>query len=96
MARRDGLALHPGLAAGGRYLTVKISLRDRPGELSNISRIISETDANVTRVDHTRIGGSLSLGDVSITIDMETKGHEHCRQILRALEAEGYHPVVVH
>ena len=71
-------------------------LVDRPGELTRISGIISSLDANVTGVDHTRIGGSLSMGDVSITIDMETKGHEHSRAVIAALEAEGYEPVVVH
>ncbi|MFE7631496.1 threonine ammonia-lyase [Kocuria sp. NPDC057446] len=85
-----------GLSAAGRYMTIKMMLTDRPGELARISQLIAVQDANVTGVDHTRIGGSLSLGDVSITIDMETKGHEHCREVLRALEAEGYHPVVVH
>lgn len=88
--------IQSGLAAGGRYLTVKMSLRDRPGELSNISRIISETDANVTRVDHSRIGGSLSMGDVTITIDMETKGPEHSEQVLGRLRSSGYQPVVQH
>lgn len=88
--------IQSGLAAGGRYLTVKMSLRDRPGELSNISRIISETDANVTRVDHSRIGGSLSMGDVTITIDMETKGREHSEQVLGRLRSSGYQPVVQH
>ncbi|GAA4759639.1 threonine ammonia-lyase [Citricoccus nitrophenolicus] len=88
--------IQSGLAAGGRYLTVKMSLRDRPGELSNISRIISETDANVTRVDHSRIGGSLSMGDVSITIDMETKGPEHSERVLGRLRSSGYQPVVQH
>jgi threonine dehydratase len=85
-----------GLSAAGRYMTIKMMLTDRPGELAQISKIIAGQDANVTGVDHNRIGGSLSLGDVSITIDMETKGHEHCRQVLRSLEAAGYHPVVVH
>ena len=53
-------------------------------------------DANVTGVNHTRIGGSLSMGDVSITIDMETKGHGHCDHVIDALESHGYRPVVVH
>ena len=35
-------------------MTVKMMLSDRPGELATISRIISENDANVTGVDHTR------------------------------------------
>ncbi len=85
-----------GLSAAGRYMTIKMMLTDRPGELALISKVIAAQDANVTGLDHTRIGGSLSMGDVSITIDMETKGHDHCREVLRALEAEGFHPVVVH
>ncbi|WP_237200508.1 threonine ammonia-lyase [Rothia nasimurium] len=84
-----------GLSAAGRYMTIKLMLNDRPGELTTISRIISECDANVTGVDHTRVGGALSMGDVSITIDMETKGVEHCKQVIAALEAEGYKPMVV-
>lgn len=85
-----------GLSAAGRYLTIRLMLTDRPGELTTISRIISENDANVTGVDHTRVGGALSMGDVSITIDMETKGSDHCREVLAALEAEGYKPIVVY
>ncbi|MBG6083997.1 threonine ammonia-lyase [Zhihengliuella flava] len=84
-----------GLSVAGRYLTVRMMLDDRAGELATISRVIAESDANVTRVDHTRIGGSLSMGDVAITIDMETKGHEHSETVLNNLRAEGFQPVVV-
>lgn len=85
-----------GLSVAGRYLTVRMMLDDRAGELATISRVIAESDANVTRVDHTRVGGSLSMGDVAITIDMETKGHLHSEQVLQNLRAEGFQPVVVH
>lgn len=84
-----------GLAVAGRYLTVRMMLDDRAGELATISRVIAESDANVTGVDHTRIGGSLSMGDVAITIDMETKGHLHSEQVLDNLRAEGFQPVVI-
>lgn len=86
--------IQSGLSAAGRFLTVRMALRDRPGELSTISRIIAETDANVTRVDHTRIGGSLGMGDVFITIDMETRGAEHSEEVLGRLRSAGYQPVV--
>lgn len=84
-----------GLSAAGRFLTIRIMLTDHPGELATISRVIAECDANVTGVDHTRVGGSLSMGDVSITINMETKGPDHSNEVLEALEAEGLHPMVV-
>ncbi|HEV7167208.1 MAG TPA: threonine ammonia-lyase [Micrococcaceae bacterium] len=85
-----------GLAAAGRFMTVRMMLDDRPGSLATISRIIAENDANVTGVDHTRVGGSISMGDVSITVNLETKGHEHGEQVLTALRAEGFQPIVVH
>jgi len=84
-----------GLAAAGRYITVRMMLQDRPGELATISRVIAENDANVTRVDHTRIGGELSMGDVAITIDLETKGAEHSEFVLQALREVGYDPLVM-
>lgn len=85
-----------GLASAGRYLTVKIALRDRPGELQTISRIIAENDANVTRVDHSRVGSGLTMGGVHITIDMETRGRDHSEQVLTALREAGYEPMVQH
>jgi threonine dehydratase len=85
-----------GLSAAGRYLVVRMLLTDRPGSLATISRIIAESDANVTGVDHTRVGGSISMGDVAITINMETKGHEHCELVLNNLRAEGFQPIVIH
>ncbi len=85
-----------GLAAAGRFMTVRMMLDDRPGSLATISRIIAENDANVTGVDHTRVGGSISMGDVSITVNLETKGHEHCEHVLTALRTEGFQPIVVH
>lgn len=83
-----------GLSSAGRFLTVKIALRDRPGELQNISRIIAENDANVTRVDHSRVGAGLTMGGVHITIDMEIRGREHSEQVLEALREAGYDPMV--
>ncbi|QEP06437.1 MULTISPECIES: threonine ammonia-lyase [Glutamicibacter] len=83
-----------GLSAAGRFLTIRMMLPDRPGSLAQISNIIAESDANVTRLDHTRIGGSLSMGDVAITIDLETKGHEHSKTVLNNLRAEGFDPQV--
>jgi threonine dehydratase len=85
-----------GLSAAGRYMTVRMMLDDRPGSLATIARIIAENDANVTGLDHTRVGGSISMGDVSITVNLETKGHEHGEQVLSALRAEGFQPIVVH
>ncbi|WGH94358.1 threonine ammonia-lyase [Auritidibacter ignavus] len=85
-----------GLLAAGRYLTVRIPLRDRPGELKNVSRIIAEAEANVIGVDHTSIGPSLGMGEVYITINMETRGHYHSDHLLEKLRESGYEPEITH
>ena len=61
-----------------------------------ISRIIAENDANVTRVDHSRVGAGLTMGGVHITIDMETRGRDHSEQILEGLREGGYEAMVQH
>lgn len=85
-----------GLAAADRFLSVKLMLKDRPGELAMIARLIAESDANVIGVDHNPIGRDLSMGDVSIVINMETKGEEHSALVLNSLRAEGYEPLAIH
>lgn len=85
-------SIQVGLAANGRYMGVRIPLRDRSGELATISRIIADAEANVVRVDHTRVGPEFSMGGVHITIDMETRGHEHSELVLTALREAGYRP----
>ncbi len=34
------------------------------------------------------------MGRVAITIDLETKGHEHAEVVFDALRAEGFEPIV--
>src|SRR5699024_2379161 len=76
-----------GLSAADRFLTLKLMLKDRPGELAQISKIIADTDANVIGVDHSRIGGELSMGDVSIVINLETKGQERSEEHTSELQS---------
>ena len=45
-----------GLAASDRYLKLKLLLPDRPGQLARVSNLISEVNANVVEVLHTRHG----------------------------------------
>ena len=83
-----------GLAADRRYLKVVIPLPDRPGQLTKIAGIISDANANVVEVLHTRHGTGLQITEVAIEIHMETRGPEHVELVLARLRAEGYRPEV--
>ena len=84
-----------GLAASDRYLSLRIGLPDRPGQLAEISRLIAEANANVVEVLHTRHGRGLQISEVELEVSIETRGPEHREHVVSTLRAAGYDPRVV-
>jgi threonine dehydratase len=85
-----------GLAASDRYLKLRVMLPDRPGQLARTSQIISEANANVVEVLHTRHGRGLQISEVELEVSVETRGPEHSAQVLERLREAGYDPRVSH
>lgn len=83
-----------GLAAGERYLKLRIPLPDRPGQLARTSEIVAAQNANVVEVLHTRHGTGLQISQVELELHIETRGPEHADQVLGALRDAGYEPRV--
>ncbi|GAA4736533.1 threonine ammonia-lyase [Amnibacterium soli] len=84
-----------GLVTSDRYMTLRIGLPDRPGQLAVISAIIAEANANVVEVLHTRHGSDTQISEVQIDISVETRGKPHQAAVLERLEQAGYQPRVV-
>jgi len=83
-----------GLSASGRYLTLRIMLPDRPGQLARISELLAEATANVIEVLHTRHGTGLRISDVELDVSVETRGPEHRQHVVDTLRAAGYDPQI--
>jgi threonine dehydratase len=81
-----------GLAASGRYLTLRIMLPDRPGQLARISELLAEATANVIEVLHTRHGVGRQISEVELDISVETRGPDHRQHVVDTLRAAGYDP----
>jgi threonine dehydratase len=81
-----------GLAASDRYLSLRIGLPDRPGQLAEISKLIADANANVVEVLHTRHGRGLQISEVEIEVSVETRGRDHAALILDTLRSAGYDP----
>ncbi|MCQ4082217.1 threonine ammonia-lyase [Streptomyces sp. RB6PN25] len=79
-----------GMAAAGRYLSLRLRLVDRPGALALLLGVLSEVDANVLDVSHVRTEPRLGLTEAEVELHLETKGPEHCAQVRRALSDAGY------
>jgi threonine dehydratase len=82
--------LRHGMAAAGRYLQFWVRVPDRPGSLSALLAMLAEADANVLEVEHVRTNATLGLDEVEIAVQVETKGHDHCEQVIAALRERGY------
>ncbi|WP_418958780.1 threonine ammonia-lyase [Streptomyces tritici] len=82
--------LRHGMAAGGRYLSLRLRVTDRPGVLANLLGVLSEVDANVLDVGHVRTDPRLGLTEVEVELHLETKGPEHCAEVESALREAGY------
>jgi threonine dehydratase len=83
-----------GLAAAGRFSTLRVRLPDRPGSLAAVLATLAEADANVLEVEHARLDPRLSLDEVEIEVQVETRGPAHRDAVLEALEGAGYRVVV--
>jgi threonine dehydratase len=79
-----------GMAAAGRYLSMRVRLVDRPGALAGLLGLIAELGGNVLDVEHTRTSGALSIGEVEVALRMETRGPRHRVEVLDTLRASGH------
>ncbi|OEV00586.1 MULTISPECIES: threonine ammonia-lyase [Streptomyces] len=82
--------LRHGMAAAGRYLSLRLRLSDRPGALAALLGELSLADANVLDVGHVRTDPRLGLDEVEVEVHMETKGPQHCVEVASGLRAAGY------
>lgn len=69
--------MQTGLAAAGRYLTVRIRIKDKPGSLAKLLSEIGAAGANIMDVFHLRTDPMLALDEVAVNLTMETRGQEH-------------------
>jgi len=82
--------LRHGLVSAGRYLQMDVRVPDQPGSLAGLLGVLATTGSNVVSINHDRTGADLGVAEVQIRVELETKGTEHCREVLSALRGEGY------
>jgi len=78
-----------GLVFDGRMTRLRITVRDRPGGIASITRIAADAGANVVEVDHRRSFADISVGDVEIELQLETRGRDHVEEIMGRFVSAG-------
>lgn len=79
-----------GLLMSGRNYAMSIELPDKPGQLLQVSKIISDLGANVIAVHHERSNEGSSVTGCFLRIEIETRNFEHIEEINASLKGEGF------
>jgi threonine dehydratase len=83
--------LRHGMTSAGRYMSFRLRIPDRPGELARLLDVLASAKANVLDVEHVRTGSpSLHIDEVEVALQIETRGPDHCDEVLAKLRAAGY------
>jgi threonine dehydratase len=78
-----------GLVADGRLSRFTVSISDRPGGLARLAEVIASTGASIKEIVHDRAFSGPDLSAVRVVCVVETTGHDHVRELHRALGTAG-------
>jgi threonine dehydratase len=79
-----------GLVRGGRMVSLRIGMSDRPGMLAEVSGLIGGLGGNILEVYHQRLFTDGPIRDTELDVVIETIDAEHARAIVEALCNAGF------
>jgi threonine dehydratase len=79
-----------GLISAGRYLSLRLRIPDRPGELAKLLGVLAGSGVNVEDIEHQRTERTLHLDEVEVALQLETRGPKHRAEVEEILHAAGY------
>ena len=84
-----------GLMKTGRKAVINMNVIDKPGNLSRVIELISQTGANIISVNHNRIQNAILFNQCRVGIIIETNNQAHIDEVMRILKENGYEPQLV-
>jgi len=79
-----------GMVRTGRLTRLTIEMRDLPGALAQVTSCLGEMNANIEQIAHQRSFTNLPVQSVEVEFVLETRSHDHVRQIIEALAQIGF------
>ena len=84
-----------GLIKTGRKAVINMDVVDKPGNLSRMIELISQTGANIISVNHNRIQNGILFNKCRVGLVIETNNQAHIQQVMDILEINGYTPHLI-
>ena len=78
-----------GLVRDGRIVRLRLMIGDLPGQLARVAGLIGKAGGNIVEVQHQRLFGVVAKA-TELDVTVETRGRDHMRELVKALEAEGF------
>ena len=79
-----------GQVTSGRRADLVIALQDRPGQLREVSEIVSSCGANVVGVQHNRSDADMDITGCFLRLELETRDAEQINEIRAKLTKAGF------
>ncbi len=73
-----------------QILTLSIDMEDKPGQLSEISKLCAIEKINILAVEHSRFTLDLSVRAARLNITLETQNKKHAYKIINIIEKLGF------
>ncbi|MGL4800441.1 MAG: threonine ammonia-lyase [Cellulosilyticaceae bacterium] len=83
--------IRSGLVSRGRLFCFTVELPNTPGQLVEVSKMLSSINANVVNLEHNQFKARNRFKNVLLEITVETNGYEHIQQIKSTFEEAGYY-----
>lgn len=78
--------INHGLVSRGRRFRFTMNVADKPGELTKITQILAEQNANIIELSHDRYKGDNKFSDVELEVSVITESNDHINKIIKAFD----------
>ena len=82
--------INRGLAFDGRVVKLDSTISDQPGGLERLLGIFRSSGANVLEVHHHRFGSEAPIGQIGVSVTVETRDGQHIESLKELLIKEGF------
>lgn len=92
---RIALLIERGLVKNNRRMKLRVILPDRPGALSEITKVIAELRGNILEISHNRQAPNVLIDSAEVSLMLEIRDKEHGNSIITTLCELGYETKMV-
>jgi len=79
-----------GMVQAGRLARIQVDLTDLPGAMATVTGVLADARANISEVHHQRAFTTLPAQAVEVDFVLQTRGHDHIREVIARLNAAGF------